>query len=145
MEENIALIIPENCPELKTFNLPGLDNTAFFSRMQLLVDIKTPTIARLSEDEVQFILENRARFDVPMYMVDFIPDCDFTPKWVTFLTQFETVSFDSLSQLIGVYQADKADAQESIKKQGDHITPVLNDGLEDEEDDEVQIIAPEQI
>lgn len=145
MEENIALIIPADCPELKTFNLPMIPDDTIFKKMQAITEISTPTIVSLTENEVQFILDNRVHFDVPMYMVDFLPDYDFSPKWITYLTQFETVSFDSLSQLIGIYQADKAESAESIKKQGDHVTPIVNEGIEDEEDGDIEIIAPERI
>lgn len=145
MEENIALILPVDCPELKTFNLPSIGDGTIFQRMQMIMDIKTPTLVRLTEMEVQFLLDNRSRFDVPMYMIEHLPDYDFTPKWITFLTQFETVSFDALSQLISAYQQDRAESEDSIKQAGDHLAPVVGGGVMDEEDEEVEIIIPERL
>lgn len=145
MEENIALIIPMDCPEFKTFNLPTIGSGTIFQRMQEIMDIKTPTLVPLTEREVDFLLENRGEFDVPMYMIEHLPDYDFSPKWITLLTQFETVSFDALSQLISAYQQEKAESEDSIRKAGDHIAPVVGGGITDEEDDDVQLIEPERL
>lgn len=145
MEENIALIIPKDCPEFKTFNLPSIGNGTIFQRMQEIMDIKFPTLVPLTEREVDFLLENRNEFDVPMYMIEHLPDYDFTPKWITLLTQFETVSFDALSQLISAYQQTKSNEEDSIRKEGDHVVPIIKGGMPDEEDEDVQMIAPEQL
>lgn len=145
MEENIVLIIPSDCPEFKTFNLPSIRTGTIFQRMQEIMEIKTPTLAPLTEKEVDFLLDNRSEFDAPMYMVEHLPDYDFTPKWITLLTQFETVSFDALSQLISAYQQDKAESAGSIRREGDHVAPIVNSGYEDEDDEDVQMIAPERL
>lgn len=143
MEENIILIVPEDCPEFSVFNLPKIGNGTIFERMQALLLVKTPTLAYFTEEEVQFLLDNRKYVDVPMYMVEHLPDYDFSPKWITFLTQFETVSFDALSQLITQYQKDQAEDQDAIQTPGMHVVPIINGGEMDEEDDEVNVIEPE--
>jgi hypothetical protein len=143
MDENIALVVPTDAPKVTTFNLPTLEDQPLFGKMQAIADIATPTIVPLSEDEVTFLLNNLERFDVAIYLVDFLPDYDFTPKWVTFLPQLDTVSFDALSEIIGEYHREQATDRQDAEV-GNHVVPVVDDQL-DGEDGDVEIITPEQL
>lgn len=143
--ENIAIILPVDAPELTTFNLPTLKADTFFGKMDAINKISTPTIVRMEDDEMTFLLDNSTRFDPALYILDLIPDYDFAPKWVNFMTMLDVVSYESLSELLDVAEKIEKTQKPTSGTFGVNEPPVVKGQLNNGDDDDVNIITPERL